>query len=83
MPGGIIKAPVYEGVIEFENIKRMVKIMGFEIPVIEYVDGLLGRQFLDLFEVCFNGGRRVSFELLVQPQTSAKRSTTLSRNVGR
>jgi len=64
VPGARIEVSIYAGEIEFQEVRRKVNVMAIEIPGLRIVDGLLGREFLDLFEVCFTGGQQVSFEHL-------------------
>ncbi len=62
VPGHIHQAPVYQGEIEFLNHRKTVMVLGQEIPQLESLDGLLGREFLDDYVVCFEEGERVTFE---------------------
>ena len=62
VPGGTIFAPVYEGVVEFCEIEKNVKIIGIDMPLRANIGGLLGREYLDDFEVCFVKGKNVVFK---------------------
>ena len=69
VPGRQIEVPFYKGVIEFGKLRRSLTIMAVDLPGFDYVDGLLGREFIDLFEVCFRGGERLSFVYLERTWT--------------
>lgn len=65
VPGARISVPIYAGDVELENVRMEVKVMAMDLPGFRTAEGLLGREFIDHFEVCFKGGEQVSFEPLV------------------
>ena len=62
VPGCSYAVPLFRGEIEFLGLRREVSVMGVSLPGLQNIDGLLGREFLDHFKVCFIEGERVTFE---------------------
>ncbi len=45
IPGGTLFVQMYEGLMDFDDIKKKVKIIGVDIPPRAEIDGLMGREF--------------------------------------